>query len=176
MTAYLITELFELHDRDRFEIIGVSFGPGDKSQWRSRLIESFDRFFDVTTRSDESVARLLQGIPIHIAVDLKGYTTNARLEIFSRRVAPIQVSYLGYPGTCGVDFMDYIIADPIVLPFDQQPFYSERIVQLPDSYQVNDSKRHIGVVPSRGVAGYMHICLALKCNTARTERSIRSVS
>src|SRR6266850_2163804 len=94
-----------------------SIGPDDKSPVRARLIKSFDRFFDVTTRSDESVARLLRDIPVHIAVDLKGYTTNARMGIFSRRVAPIQVSYLGYPGTCGVDFMDYIVADPIVLPF-----------------------------------------------------------
>src|SRR5438477_1416157 len=73
--------------------------------------------------------------------------------IFGKHVAPVQVSYLGYPGTSGVDFMDYIIADPVVLPFDQQPFYSERIVQLPDSYQVNDSKRRIGPVPERGAAG-----------------------
>ena len=152
-TTQLIAELFEIHDRDRFEIIGVSFGPDDKSQVRSRVIKSFDRFFDVTTQSDDSVAKLLRGVPVHIAVDLKGYTTNARMGIFSRRAAPIQVSYLGYPGTSGVDFMDYIVADQVVLPFDQQPFYSERIVQLPDSYQVNDSKRRIGVVPKRGVAG-----------------------
>jgi predicted O-linked N-acetylglucosamine transferase (SPINDLY family) len=152
-TAHLIAELFELHDRSRFEIIGVSFGPNERSELRTRLIRSFDRFFDVATRTDAEAADLLRGLNCHIAVDLKGHTTDARIGILAQRPAPIQVSYLGYPGTSGAQFMDYIIADRIVLPFDQQPFYSEAIVHLPDSYQVNDRKRPVGPRPARAEVG-----------------------
>jgi predicted O-linked N-acetylglucosamine transferase (SPINDLY family) len=143
-TAHLIAELLERHDRSRFEIIGVSFGPDDKSPLRSRLIKSFDRFFDVTAKSDRDTAKLLRDLNTHIAVDLKGFTTDARIGILAERAAPIQVSYLGYPGTTGASFIDYVIADPVVLPFARQPVYTERIVHLPDSYQVNDSKRSTG--------------------------------
>jgi len=149
-TAHLIAELLELHDRKRFEIIGISFGPNERSELRSRLIRSFDRFYDVTTRTDEEAADLVRGLNCHIAVDLKGYTTDSRIGILAQRPAPIQASYLGYPGTSGADFVDYIIADRIVLPLDQQEFYSEKIVHLPDSYQVNDRKRPVAPPPTRG--------------------------
>src|SRR5581483_6070589 len=96
---------------------------------------------DVSNRSDAEAVRLLRDLKVQIAVDLKGYTAHSRMGIFASRAAPIQVSYLGYPGTTGAGFMDYVIADPIVLPFDQQPFYSEKIAHLPDSYQVNDRTR-----------------------------------
>jgi predicted O-linked N-acetylglucosamine transferase (SPINDLY family) len=152
-TAYLIAELFELHDRKKFEIVGVSFGPDDGSPIRSRVVKSFDRFFDVTTRTNDDVTKLLRDLKVHIAVDLKGHTTDARMDIMAQRVAPIQASYLGYPGTSGADFIDYVIGDKTVLPFDQQPFYTEKIVHLPDSYQVNDSKRPISVVPNRSEVG-----------------------
>lgn len=152
-TAHLIAELFELHDRERFEIIGISFGPNERSELRSRLIKSVDRFYDVTTRTDEEAAALVRELNAHIAVDLKGHTTDARIGILAQRAAPIQASYLGYPGTTGGDFIDYIIADPIALPFDQQEFYCEKIVHLPDSYQVNDRKRPIGRRPSRSEVG-----------------------
>lgn len=153
-TAHLIAELFELHDRERFEIIGLSFGPDDRSERRSRLVKSFDRFFDVTTRTNGKSAKLIHDLKTHIAVDLNGYTTDGRINIFAQRQAPIQVSYLGYPGTVGADFIDYVIADRIVLPFDQQPFYPEKIVHLPDTYQVNDSKRRIASpAPSRREVG-----------------------
>jgi predicted O-linked N-acetylglucosamine transferase (SPINDLY family) len=140
-TAYLAAGLFELHDRGRFEIFGISFGPDDKSSMRARLARSCDRFIDVSDRSHRDVAMLLRDLGVDIAVDLKGHTEAARFGIFGYRAAPIQVSYLGYPGTTGADFIDYVIADAIVAPSDQQQFYSERIVHLPDSYQVNDSKR-----------------------------------
>ena len=139
-TARLIAELFERHDRKSFEIIGISFGPDDGSPIRSRFIKAFDRFFDVTTRPDEDVAKLLRDLKVHIAVDLKGHTSDCRMGILAQRAAPIQVSYLGYPGTSGADFMDYVIADKTALPFDQQPSYTEKIVHLPDSYQLNDSQ------------------------------------
>ncbi|HJV88519.1 MAG TPA: tetratricopeptide repeat protein [Noviherbaspirillum sp.] len=140
-TSYLMAELFELHDSTRFETIGISFGPDDQSPIRARIAAAFDRFFDVRTTSDAEVARLLRELEVDIAVDLKGYTQDARFGILAHRPAPIQVSYLGYPGTMGAGFIDYIIADKTVLPLDQQPYFTEKIVHLPDCYQVNDTKR-----------------------------------
>jgi predicted O-linked N-acetylglucosamine transferase (SPINDLY family) len=152
--AHLIAELFELHDRSRFEVIGVSYGIDDKSEVRSRIIKSFDQFFDVRKNADRDVARLLNQLEVDIAVDLMGYTQDGRFEILAHRPAPVQISYLGYPGTMGADFIDYVIADNIVLPFEQQPFYSEKIVQLPDCYLVNDSQRRAADrTPTRLEAG-----------------------
>ncbi|HEY6255969.1 MAG TPA: tetratricopeptide repeat protein [Xanthobacteraceae bacterium] len=142
-TAYLIAELIEVHDRSRFEISAISYGHDDGSDMRRRLVKAFDRFHDVSGKSDLEVARLINALEIDIAVDLKGYTKDARPEILSHRPAPIQVIYLGYTGTMAADFIDYVIADAVVVPFAQQPFYSERIVQLPDTYEPNDSKRSI---------------------------------
>jgi len=153
-TSYLIAELFERHDHSRFEVFGISFGVDDGTEIRARIEAGFDHFYDVRTKSDFEVAQLLHGLEIDIAVDLKGFTTDSRLEIFSYRPAPVQVNYLGYPGTMGTEFIDYVIADPIVVPFDQQPFYTEKIVHLPDCYQVNDSKRMIAEqAPSRADVG-----------------------
>ncbi|HWP25557.1 MAG TPA: tetratricopeptide repeat protein [Xanthobacteraceae bacterium] len=153
-TAVLIAELIELHDRSRFEILGVSLGPDDGSDMRRRLVQAFDRFVDAGGLSDLEAARTLHRLGADIAVDLKGYTQDSRPAIFAYRPAPIQVNYLGYPGTMGVDFIDYILADPVVLPFDQQPFYTERIVHLPDTYQVNDRKRPIAArTPTRQELG-----------------------
>ena len=153
-TAYLVAELMERHDRQRFEVLGVSFGVDDRSAMRARMVRSFDRFFDVRGISDREVARMLKDMEVDIAVDLKGYTTDQRPEILSHRAAPVQVNYLGFPGSMGTDFMDYIIADRIVAPFADQAFYSEKIVHLPDSYQANDSKREIAALtPSRAEAG-----------------------
>lgn len=153
-TAHLMAGLFERHDRSRFEIIAVSFGPDDGSAYRTRLTTAFDRFCDVRQMSDEAVARMLHEMEIDIAVDLKGHTKDARLEILAHRPAPIQVSYLGYPGTTGADFIDYAIADETVAPFEHQSFYSEKIVHLPGSYQVNDGTRAIAATtPTRQDAG-----------------------
>jgi protein O-GlcNAc transferase len=142
-TAFLMAELFELHDRSRFEVLGVSFGADDASDMRSRLTKSFDQFHDVRQKNDGDVAKLMNELEVDIAIDLKGYTHDSRPGILAHRPAPIQVNYLGYPGTMGADFIDYVIADKIVLPFDQQPYYVEKIVHLPDCYQVNDSRRTI---------------------------------
>jgi predicted O-linked N-acetylglucosamine transferase (SPINDLY family) len=149
-----MAELFERHDRSRFELTAVSFGPDDGSEMRSRLVAAFDRFTDVRTNSDEEVAQRLHGLRIDIAVDLKGYTKDARPGILAFRPAPIQASYLGFPGTMGTDFIDYIIADAIVLPFADQPCFSEKIVHLPGCYQVNDRKRRIAAAtPTRAELG-----------------------
>lgn len=143
--AHLIAELLELHDRSRFETLGISFGGDDGSDMRARLTKAFDQFYDVRSKSDRDIARQLNELQADIAVDLQGHTKNSRPGIFAHRPAPIQVNYLGYPGTVGADFMDYVIADRIVLPLDQQPFFTEKIVHLPDCYLVSDSKRTIPV-------------------------------
>jgi len=153
-TGWQIAELFELHDRERFEVLGISYGGDDGSDIRARLVSAFDQFHDVALRGDEDVARLLRDLDVDIAVDLKGHTERARPAILAYRPAPIQVSYFGFTATMGVDFIDYILADRVALPFEQQDHYSERIVHLPDSYWVNDSKRQVATeVPSRRSVG-----------------------
>jgi protein O-GlcNAc transferase len=152
--AHLIAGLIESHDRSCFEIIGISLGADDRSAKHRRLVKAFDQFHSVRGESNLAVATLMHELEIDIAVDLLGHTRDSRPEILAHRPAPIQVNYLGYPGTMGATFIDYVIADPIVLPFDQQPFYTERIVHLPECYQVNDAKRLISEqTPSRTEAG-----------------------
>ena len=152
-TAQLLAELFERHDRTRFEVTAVSFGPDDGSPLRARLKKAFDHFEDVRGRSDADVAGWLAARETDIAVDLNGHTHGARTGIFAHRPAPVQVNYLVYPGTIGAPFIDYILADRIVLPLDQQAFCSEKIVHLPDCYQANDSTRALLPPPSRAQAG-----------------------
>jgi protein O-GlcNAc transferase len=152
-TAQLLAELFERHDRTRFEATAVSFGPNDGSLMRARLEKAFDHFEDTRGRSDAEVAACLRARETDIAVDLNGHTHGARPGIFAHRPAPVQVNYLVYPGTTGAPFMDFILADRIVLPIDQQAFVSEKIVQLPDCYQANDATRVLLPPPSRAEAG-----------------------
>ncbi|MFO1322774.1 MAG: tetratricopeptide repeat protein [Burkholderiales bacterium] len=152
-TAFLLAELFELHDRSRFEVTAVSWGPDSGSAMRARLKRAFEQFIDVRGVSDAEVARLLREREIDIAVDLKGYTFDARLGILARRPAPVQVSYLGYPGTLGAAYVDYLMADETVIPEEAKRHYAEQVVWLPDSYQVNDRKRAIGATPRRAAVG-----------------------
>src|SRR5262249_50419302 len=140
-TAFLTAELIEIHDRSQFEVLGFALGPDDRSDIRARLMRAFDQFHDVRPQTDEEVAHLLNDMQVDIVIDRSGYTTNSRPGIFAYRPAPIQVNYIGYPGTLASDVYDYVIADETVLPFDQQPFYTEKIVHLPESYLVNDTKR-----------------------------------
>ncbi len=153
-TAYLSAGLFEQHDRDRFEVIGVSFGHSRPGATRNRIVRAFDQFHDVRDLGDAEIADLLVELGVDIAIDLKGHTLDSRLGVLARRPAPIQVSYLGYPATMGADFIDYLIGDATVTPFAHQPFYAERIVHLPGSYQVNDSRRgRAAGTPTRVQAG-----------------------
>ncbi len=153
-TAHLMAGVFEAHDRRHFEISAVSFGPEDSGEMRARLLTSFDAFTDVRGLTDAETAALLRRNEIDIAVDLKGYTLLNRAGIFAYRPAPVQASYLGYAGTMGVDFIDYILADRFVIPDAHAPFYSEKIAYLPDSYQCNDTKREIAeTAPTRAAAG-----------------------
>lgn len=153
-TMYLMARLFTLHDRNDFEIHAYSFGPDKHDDMRQQLVASVDRFHDVRHMSDEAITRLARADEIDIAVDLKGFTRHCRPGIFAGRAAPVQISYLGFPGTLGAPFMDYLIADDQVIPKSQQQFYSEKIIFLPNSYQVNDNKRPISDrIPTRTECG-----------------------
>jgi predicted O-linked N-acetylglucosamine transferase (SPINDLY family) len=152
--ARLIVELIERHDRGRFDVTGYSYGPEDGSPIRQRLVEAFDRFADVRPLSHIDAARLIHRDGIDVLIDLTGHTHGGRPQILAFRPAPVQVNFLGYPGTMGTDFIDYIIADPVCVPPGDEAFFSEKIVRLPDSYQPNDSKRQISPhTPSREAAG-----------------------
>jgi protein O-GlcNAc transferase len=142
-TSYLIAGLLECHDVSSFELTAISIGPDDDSGMRRRLVRSVPRFFDGRQLSDDEVALQIKKAEIDILVDLKGFTQNSRAGIFARRPAPIQVNYLGYPGTMAVEYMDYLIADRTVIPETHKDYYTEKIVHLPNSYQVNDAKRSI---------------------------------
>jgi len=140
--SFLTAELFELHNRNQFEVFAFSLQAEDPNNpVRKRLVEGFDHFIGVENKSDQEVAQLARDHEIDIAIDLCGHTQFARTGIFSYRAAPIQVNYLGYPGTSGADYYDYLIADPTLIPKPDQQFYSEKIAYLPNSYMVDDSKR-----------------------------------
>lgn len=142
-TSYLMAGLFEAQDKQRFDYYAISFGPAANDEMRQRIEPCFKQFIDARELHDEAVANMLREMEIDIAIDLKGYTGDSRTHIFAHRPAPIQVNYLGYPGTMGCSYFDYIIADPHVIPADQQQYYSEKIAYLPDTYQANDNKRPI---------------------------------
>jgi protein O-GlcNAc transferase len=141
--AHLIVGLLEHHNRSRFEIIGLSLGPYQTSQVGQRIQRACERFVDVRDKSDQEIAQLMRDLEIDIAIDLMGHTQSARPYIFAQRPAPVQVSYLGYIGTTGADFIDYIIADKLTLPFEQQDHFIEKIVHLPDCFLVNDNQLQI---------------------------------
>jgi protein O-GlcNAc transferase len=145
--AYLIAELLERHDRNRFETIGVSLGPQDGSDIRARIVVAFDQFHDMQTRSDNDIVALLRNLNVDIAIDLAGYTLHSRPSIFAHRVAPIQASYLGFCGTSGSNFIDYLLVDRVAVPPEQQRFFSEKLVYLPDSFMVTDSTQPISDAP-----------------------------
>src|SRR5262245_2740966 len=152
--AYCIGELIELHDRSQFEVLGVSLGPDDGSETRARLARSFDRFVDARALGDLDAARLLREAEADVVVDLMGYTRGSRPGILAHRPAPAQAGYLGYPGTVGAGFLDYILADRFVLPPAHEAFFTEKTVRLPGSYQANDRKRDVAPrVPERSALG-----------------------
>jgi len=140
--TFLTAELFELHDRSRFEVFGVSFGQKAEDEMRERVESAFDLFLDVSEKSDREIALLLRKHEVDIAIDLGGYTENSRTGILAHRAAPIQVSYIGYLGTMGAPYIDYILADHTIIPEKNQANFSEKIAYIP-SYQVNDRKREI---------------------------------
>ena len=151
--AFLIAELIEFHDRRDFEVIGYSYGPDAGSGIRSRLTSAFDRFVDISDMRHRQAAERIHADAVNILIDLTGSTGFCRPAILAHRPAPIQFNYLGYPGTMGADFLDYIV-DPFLVPMDQQPFYTERLVHLPNCYQPSDTRRKIAEpAPSRAECG-----------------------
>lgn len=147
--SLLAAGTFEHHDRSAFETIAISVGPDDKSAMRARLVAAFERFIDVQSMPDKQIAELIRSLEIDILVDLTGHTAGSRLGVLAWRPAPLQATYLGYPGTTGADFVDYIIADPTVIPAEHQQHYTEQVAYLPDSYLPNDVSRPIGAAPAR---------------------------
>jgi predicted O-linked N-acetylglucosamine transferase (SPINDLY family) len=137
----LAVEVFELHDHDRFEVFAYSYGPDDGSPLRARLANAFEHFVDVAWEPDDAVERRIRADGLDILVDIKGYTAGDRLSVMARRPCAIQVEWLGYPGTMGAAFIDYVVADPVIIPPDAQQHFSERVLRMPHCYQANDRKR-----------------------------------
>ncbi|MBI5919136.1 MAG: tetratricopeptide repeat protein [Nitrosomonadales bacterium] len=132
--GHLMAGIFEHHDKSRFETIAISLGIDDQSRLRARMLKSFDHFIDARQMATKQIAQLMRDMEIDIAIDLGGYTSDTRTEVFAHRPVPVQVNYLGYPGTMGTDYMDYILADRHVIPEEQRQFYDEKVAYLPDAY------------------------------------------
>ena len=141
--AHLMSHLFECHDRSAFEIVALDVGPPSDDPWRRRLKLAFDSFHDVASRSDRAIAALVGELEIDILIHRDGHNDLARTGIFALRPAPVQVNYLGYPGTLGASYVDYIIADRVLIPEESRRHFDEKVVYLPHSYQPNDSTRVI---------------------------------
>jgi predicted O-linked N-acetylglucosamine transferase (SPINDLY family) len=152
-TAYLIAEVLELHDRSRFEVFAYSYGPEDKSPMRARLRAACEHFTDIAWDPDDIAARHIREDALDVLVDLKGYTLGARTAILARRPCAVQINWLGYPGTMGAPFIDYVIADPVVIPRDAEADYRERVLRLPHCYQPNDRRRSVADPRSRAAYG-----------------------
>lgn len=153
-TAHLMLGMFKRHDRTRFEVYAYSYGPNDGSDYRTRIQGEAEHFVDLSTLSDrEAAARILED-EIDVLVDLKGYTREARTAILAYRPAPIQVAWLGYPGSLGAPFIDYALVDATVVPPEQAAHYTERLLYMPHCYQVNDDEQPIDPrTPTRAEAG-----------------------
>jgi predicted O-linked N-acetylglucosamine transferase (SPINDLY family) len=151
--AHLMAEIFELHDRKRFRISAYSFGPDDGSAMRKRLEKSFDQFVDIWDVTHENAARKIYDDRVDILVNLTGYTKYARNAIVALHPAPLQVNYLGYPGTMGAGFMDHLIADRFIIPPERQKHYAEKVACLPDCYLPRDSSCRRLAAPSRKECG-----------------------
>lgn len=148
--GHLMAGVFERHDKARFETVAISLGINDGSRLRARMEAAFEHFVDVQGQGARPIAELMRELEIDVAIDLSGYTSDSRIEIFAHRPAPVQATFLGYPGTLGVPYMDYLIADRRVIPPEHQPFYSEAVMYLPDCYLPVDMSIQIAeVTPSR---------------------------
>ncbi len=152
--GHLMAGVFERHDKHRFETIAISLGIDDQSRLRARMVQAFDHFIDARGMGTEQIAQLMREMEVDIAVDLGGYTSDTRTEVFNHRAVPVQVNYLGYPGTMGTACHDYIIADRHVIPPEHQTFYTERVAYLPDTYLPTDNSVRIAErTPSRAECG-----------------------
>ncbi|MEZ5642522.1 MAG: tetratricopeptide repeat protein [Burkholderiaceae bacterium] len=154
-TAHLMADVFEAHDRERFELWAFSIGPETGDPMQQRLRRAFDHFVDARQMGDRELAERMARAGIDIAIDLKGYTRDSRPDIFAWRPAPLQVNYLGYPGTMGAPFIDTLLADDVLVPPQDEAHYSEQVLRLPGSYQANNALAAdaAAVAPSRAEAG-----------------------
>jgi protein O-GlcNAc transferase len=159
-TAHLMLRLFALHDRDAYRVHTFSYGKDDGSLYRKRVERDSDRFIDIRNAGHAEAAKQISESGVDILIDLKGHTANNRLEIAALGPAPVQVTYLGFPGTSGADFFDYVLTDPIVTPQSHAPYYTEKLAYLPHCYQVNDDTQAISAsspkrkevgLPARGI-------------------------
>jgi len=151
--ANLLTEVIERHDRARFEVFGYSFGPDDRSAARARFERAFDHFFDVRAETPAASVQRIRNDGIAILFDTSGHVIYARGEIFAARAAPIQINCIGFPGTLGADYYDYILTDRFVSPPGQQVHFAERFMYLPHCYMPGDTRRPIGAAPNRAQCG-----------------------
>ena len=139
--------MLEAHDKSKFEIFGFYFSNKDvkNDKWHERIKKTFDNFYDVTSKSSSEIVKLSHDLKIDISVDLMVYTGDAdnKIDIFLKRCAPIQVNFLGYPGTSGIKSIDYIVADKTLIPKENQKFFSEKIVYMPHSYMPNQKNKEI---------------------------------
>lgn len=152
-TALLMVEMLEAHDRSRFELHAYSYGADDTQGMRQRLQGRFDHFTDITALDDMQAARAIHAAGIHILVDLKGYTAGTRTSLLTYRPAPLQVNFLGYPGTLGGTFCDYLVSDRFITPLSAAAGYSEALACMPHSYQPHGRHAEIGTAPTREQAG-----------------------
>lgn len=164
--AHLLAEVLALHDRSRVTVVAYSYGPDDDSAARRRIRDGVDRFVDIDRLGTEEAATAIRRDGVDILVDLKGYTGNARPEILARRPAPVQVSYLGYPGTTGAGWIDYVIADPVVLPQALEPGFSEAVARLPGCFLPRDRRDLPDPPPSRSSCGLPESGFVLGCFNA----------
>jgi len=162
-TAVLMTEMLEQRDRERFEVFLYSHSVDDGSAIQQRIRAACDHFVDVSHLDNADVAQRMRDDGIDVAVDLKGHTRDSRFEILARRPAPVQLAFLGYPGTTGADFIDYLVGDPVVTPLEHADRYSECLAQLPNSYQPNDRHRPLPPSPGRAALGLPADATVLCC-------------
>ena len=152
--GHLMAGVFERHDKSRFETIAISLGPDDQGRLRARMQKAFEHFIDVREMGSQQVAQMMRDMEVDIAIDLGGYTSDTRTDIFAFRPAPVQVNYLGYPGTMGTSHFDYILADHHTIPPQHEPFYNEKVARLPDTYLPTDSSVAISEhTPTRAECG-----------------------
>lgn len=152
-TCVLMAELFEHHDKSQFEVFAYSHSPDERSAMRARVEGSIEHFVDVRSLSNQGIAQRIADDHIDVLIDLKGHTAGNRLEVLAYRPAPVQATFLGFPGTSGASFMDYIIGDPIVTPLENAEHFAEKIAQMPVCYQPNDRQRPLPRPMHRADAG-----------------------
>jgi predicted O-linked N-acetylglucosamine transferase (SPINDLY family) len=170
-TAHLAAGLFERHDRTTTEIFAYSYGIDDASAMRARLVRGFDRWVDISDTSDAAAASRIRDDGIDVLVELKGHTAGNRLGILCRRPAPVQLHYLGFPGTLGLDAISHLVADAVVVPPGEEADYHETVLRMPHCYQVNDDRRALPDAPARATLGLPDDSIVLACFNHTTKLS-----